>query len=131
MSRHFARGSLLWRLAPLAWMGLLFLLSSQSDISAPFDIPDWLPADKFVHAGLYAVLAALLYLAGLSSILAVVVAGLYGVTDEFHQMFVPGREPDLLDLLADLVGAVIGVWLIRFLVRIPAGESGRRGESVE
>ena len=39
--------------SPLAWMALLFLLSAQPDIPDPFEIPDWLPADKLVHAGLY------------------------------------------------------------------------------
>ncbi|HEX7004215.1 MAG TPA: VanZ family protein [Trueperaceae bacterium] len=113
MDRIFARRSLLWRLAPLAWMALVFILSNQPDIAEPFEIPDWLPADKLVHAGLYAVLAALLYLAGLGPVASVVVTALYGVTDEIHQMFVPGRNPELLDLLADLVGAVAGVWLVQ------------------
>ena len=108
-------------------MALVFLLSHQPDISDPFEIPDWLPADKLVHAGLYAVLAALFYLAGLGPVAAVVVTSLYGVTDELHQMFVPGRQPEFFDLVADFVGAVAGVWLVRF----PAGESSRRGESVE
>ncbi|MEZ4273606.1 MAG: VanZ family protein [Myxococcota bacterium] len=30
---------------------------------------------------------------------------LYGLVDEFHQSFVPGRSPDLLDALADAAGA--------------------------
>ena len=127
MTRALARGSILWRLAPFAWMALLFLLSAQPDISDPFEIPDWLPADKMVHAGLYAVLAALFYLAGMGPVAAVAVTALYGITDEIHQMFVPGRSPELLDLLADLLGAVAGVWLVRFV----SHEAGPRSESVE
>jgi VanZ family protein len=30
---------------------------------------------------------------------------LYGVSDELHQAFVPGRHPDPLDLLCDAAGA--------------------------
>lgn len=45
--------------------------------------------------------------------IAVAVALLYGVTDEIHQMFVPGRYPALLDLAADGVGAWIAVRLRR------------------
>lgn len=39
----------------------------------------------------------------------------YAVTDEFHQMFVPGRSAELNDLLADAMGVVAGaslVWLL-------------------
>lgn len=32
----------------------------------------------------------------------------YGVTDEVHQMFVPGRSADVYDLLSDATGAVAG-----------------------
>jgi VanZ family protein len=35
----------------------------------------------------------------------------YGVTDEIHQMFVPGRTSDVGDLLADAAGASIGTVL--------------------
>lgn len=122
-----ARGSLLWRLAPVAWMLLVFLLSNQSSVPDPFELPDWLPVDKLVHAGLFGILAALLYLAGLGSGPAVLLAASYGVADEVHQMFVPGRSPDLLDWLADVAGAVAGAWL----VRIPSGRRQAPGESVE
>jgi VanZ family protein len=50
----------------------------------------------------------------------------YGVTDEFHQAFVPGRYPSWLDIAYDAAGAVTGssaavgwVWLRRRL-RPPA-----------
>lgn len=124
MARALARGALLWRVAPVAWMLLLFLLSSQGDFGEPLALPDWLPIDKLVHAALYGVLAALLYQAGLGPFAAVAVAGLYGVTDEFHQMFVPGRFPDLFDWLADVTGAALGVWLVRFPSRM--SEAGRK-----
>ena len=32
----------------------------------------------------------------------------YAATDEAHQMFVPGRTADVLDLLADAGGAIVG-----------------------
>jgi VanZ family protein len=53
---------------------------------------------------------------------AIVVATLYGVSDEFHQVFVPGRSADRYDVLADCIGAAVGVavgWL--------AGVAGRWG----
>tara|TARA_B100001123_G_scaffold446138_1_gene599636 strand:+ start:9177 stop:9470 length:294 start_codon:yes stop_codon:yes gene_type:complete len=36
----------------------------------------------------------------------------YGLTDEFHQTFVPGRVADVYDLLADTVGAIIGLFVV-------------------
>jgi VanZ family protein len=38
----------------------------------------------------------------------------YGASDEFHQYFVPGRQADVFDLMADSLGAVVlvaGVWV--------------------
>ena len=54
---------------------------------------------------------------------AVLFALLYGVTDEIHQMFTPGRHPDVRDVIADTLGAAaaVGVFL---LLRVVV--SGRR-----
>lgn len=45
--------------------------------------------------------------------LAVLTASAYGVTDELHQIFVPGRMCDPADWLVDTVGAAVGafVWM--------------------
>ncbi|MBF0190862.1 MAG: VanZ family protein [Magnetococcales bacterium] len=36
----------------------------------------------------------------------------YGLTDEWHQLFVPGRYADLWDLVADAVGAALAIALL-------------------
>jgi VanZ family protein len=43
---------------------------------------------------------------------AVVMSSLYGVTDEFHQSFVPGRSPTVADWCVDTLGACVGVGLV-------------------
>ena len=43
-----------------------------------------------------------------SMVLAIVIASCYGVTDEFHQYFVPGRTTDVMDGLVDTIGAALG-----------------------
>lgn len=77
------------------------------------------------HALGYALLAAAL-LYGLSErrvinlrilLLAVLLASLYGVTDELHQGFVPGRSPDWKDGVVDGAGALIGAGVYRWLER--------------
>ena len=42
-------------------------------------------------------------------ILAVSVSTLYGISDEVHQYFVPGRTASLADIVADGIGSLIGV----------------------
>ena len=46
---------------------------------------------------------------------AVVLSTLYGVSDEVHQAFTPERTPDVRDLLADALGAALGVAAILLL----------------
>jgi VanZ family protein len=104
-------------------MALLFVLSSMPDLpSGPPGL-----TDKHAHSIAYAVLGGLL-LRALSGAAwagitwrrvaaAVALSTLYGVTDELHQWFVPGREASLADLAADAVGAgvaavVLGAWAI-------------------
>lgn len=40
---------------------------------------------------------------------AIVLAGLFAVTDEFHQSFTPGRTPSAVDVGIDTIGAALGV----------------------
>jgi VanZ family protein len=72
-------------------------------------------SDKVLHAGAYMVLAFLSYISMNKSgvkkyifITAFLFAGIYGITDEFHQSFVPGRDSSTGDLIADFSGAFIG-----------------------
>lgn len=49
--------------------------------------------------------------------LATLIATLYGITDEWHQAYVPGRTSDPLDLLADSLGALLATLAVRALLR--------------
>ena len=40
---------------------------------------------------------------------------IYGISDEIHQYFVPGRITDMLDVLADSAGTLIGFFVFKFL----------------
>ena len=44
--------------------------------------------------------------------IALLTAILYGISDEFHQSFTPGREPALRDVIFDTIGASIAVYFI-------------------
>jgi len=107
--------------AVVAWMGLIFFLSAQSRL--PQVMPPGLPQiqDVIGHFTVYAVLAGLLWWAlrgaGVRRPLlwALVVAVLYGVSDEYHQSFVPNRHPDVIDLATDFAGAVVALLIVRSL----------------
>jgi VanZ family protein len=64
--------------------------------------------DKLVHASVFGAVAALLWagFGGRHAALICAMVLLLGALDETHQLFVPGRDPDLHDLYADGLGAV-------------------------
>jgi VanZ family protein len=41
----------------------------------------------------------------------------YGVADELHQLFIPGRSCEFLDFIADAVGGVVGIIILKILLR--------------
>ncbi len=107
--------------AVVAWMGLIFYLSGQSRL--PRVIPPGLPQiqDILGHFTVYAVLAVLTWRAlrgaGVrrSLLWALVVTVLYSLTDEYHQSFVPNRQPDVFDLATDLAGAISALMIAWWL----------------
>ncbi len=42
---------------------------------------------------------------------------LYAISDEFHQMFVPGRGPGVKDVVIDSIGGVLGCLLMLFIIK--------------
>ncbi len=70
--------------------------------------------DKVVHFAVYGLLATLVCRTGAGvrgALLGLLAASAFGATDEWHQSFVPGRSCDVLDWLADTVGAALAVAL--------------------
>jgi VanZ family protein len=109
---------------PAIYAIAIFALSSIPNPPAP----PGAVTDKHLHALVYAGLA-LLVLRALASadasrvtsaraVGAAAIAAVYGVTDELHQWFVPGRVVDALDLLANASGALAATLLARGGVRL-------------
>src|SRR5207237_4449894 len=75
---------------------------------------------KLAHFAEYVVLSILLYRAlrggrrwnVRAAAFAVLIAGLYAVSDELHQWFVPGRTAATMDCLIDVSGALAGQGLL-------------------
>ena len=105
-------------LAPLALMGLIFWLSSQTGGG---DIGE--AARIAAHAGQFGLLAALWAWAlgpaiGRRAIAAAaVISLLYAVSDEYHQSFVPGRDADPFDVGVDAAGVALALGAIILAVR--------------
>jgi VanZ family protein len=121
----------LW-LPVVLYMAFIFGLSSIPDTP---DLPGG--SDKGLHAVLYAGLGALLVRALAGGLLrpitvatalgATIIAGVYGVSDELHQHFVPPRQVETLDVVADTTGAAAAAfalfgWSLARGRRVPPGE---------
>ena len=74
-------------------------------------------ADKVVHATEYALLGAATVFAWERALASWLAATAFGATDELHQRWVPERSSDGWDLLADGVGAMLGVALTQAIRR--------------
>lgn len=106
---------------PLACMLFIFYLSSQSRFTATGEpIEDFL-IFKILHMIEYGVLTCLLFNALFNSITrnmsrairyAGVIAVLYALSDELHQMHVPTRSGTLRDVGIDTIGICIALYLI-------------------
>lgn len=133
-----SRRVLLRWLPAVLWMGLIFFLSSRSDL--PHAPGHWLELlwKKGAHVGAYAVLALLyeraLALPRRGRIAALLLAVLYAISDEYHQSFTPGRTPLATDVLIDTAGALLGLYgvgprLIGGRARSLLGRRGPEGDA--
>lgn len=101
-------------MALLAYCGWIFWLSNQQTLPMP---PLFEFQDKVMHFGAYFIMAVFSWrtirhqgLSGRQLALASwLFCGIYGLSDEWHQSFVPGRSSSGWDWLADSLGAATAV----------------------
>ena len=121
MSRNQLRSASLF--LTCCWMATIFYLSSLHSIDIDLGFS---AQDKLFHMAAYGVLG--IFILGSMPLddlgynfnqvaLATFVATLYGITDEWHQAYVPGRSSDPLDVVADCIGALLATLLARALIR--------------
>ncbi len=110
----------------IAMLAIIFGLSSLPNLAEPRQ--NVLPFDKVAHFGEYAVLGFALagalrrdaprwWPVAVLLVAAIAAAALYGASDEYHQRFVHGRDPDVHDWFADLTGSTAGALASAVLVR--------------
>jgi VanZ family protein len=113
------RAAILFALLALLLMGAIFWLSSGP---VPPVVPDQfldLLVKKAGHFSGYALLAALWWLVlrgrvppRVALVAAFAIAAGYAGSDEIHQVFSPSRDPSVLDVGIDALGAATGLWVV-------------------
>ncbi len=111
---------LVYWLPVLSYCGIIFFLSS---FSFELEREEILYSDKFFHLVEYFLLGVLASRAFKNSFphatvfkyyfLVILFCSLYGISDEIHQLFVPGREFSSADILVDVLGVGLGAWVYR------------------
>ena len=108
----------------LVYAGLIFYLSS---LPNPPQLFTFSSADKVLHIVEYVILGILIinllkhYFPDQGNkqliSLAVVLSTLYGISDEYHQYFVPFKDANLFDVLADGIGSCLGVFFYGYFTK--------------
>ncbi len=108
---------LLYWLPLIAYCLLIFI---QSGLPGPERLPSVRFLDKILHFGAYGLLGVLFYRAyrtlplknspNLLILISIGSAILYGLSDEIHQYFVPFRNADIMDVVANTIGSICGVY---------------------
>ncbi len=137
-----AKPAVLWLLVVL-WAAVIFFMSAKtgSDLISGDDFVSrvrlWLDSiqksvfgpevdiiSSIAHFLEFTVLGILVYVALISSgikkrvaVIAILICAIYAATDEFHQIFVPGRQCDPIDWIVDVAGSSLGVFLYLLLHR--------------
>jgi VanZ family protein len=114
-----------WWVALGVYCGLIFFQSA-GPLPEGADLTK-LVSDKALHLVGYAVWAILAWCAMRAhgwprrpwrrALLAALGAALYGLSDEFHQSWVPGRFAELQDWIADALGGALGALVVTVLER--------------
>jgi VanZ family protein len=122
------QGLFLFYWLPVSLYAVLIFVHSAGPSPIQVDLFSW--SDKPAHFLVYSILGILLLRAMGATfvntpharviLFSIVLASLYGATDELHQYFVPARSAEVFDFLADTAGAVVGVVCYWKLTASPA-----------
>lgn len=110
---------------PLAvyWIIIFILTSLPGNVALDMHV-----SDKIEHFGAYGLLSVLLYSTlyfqkrykifnSYPATFTLLLSSFYGMADELHQLFVPGRSADVLDWAADFIGSLLAVIITRFIIQ--------------
>ena len=127
----------------IIWMGVIFYMSNQpasissihsgntiniiSKLPIIGNIMDYLTSinigefivRKCAHMFSYCILAIFLFMSVYEDNIkkAIIITFLYACSDEFHQLFIPGRSGEFRDVMIDSTGGIIGIVFTTFIVK--------------
>ena len=109
-----------YHLPPILYALLIITASSISGLKSPF-LGEY-QLDKIIHFLEYFIFAFLMFrsvshlankaLSERALLISFLLVGLFALGDEFYQKFVPNRVSELPDLIADLLGAIMVLFLL-------------------
>lgn len=81
---------------------------------------------KLAHFSIYTVVGILLMSfistynlkEGIRIIVSLVIGIIYAISDEIHQSFVPGRSPQITDVMIDTMGVLLGILLVMLCLNL-------------
>ena len=82
---------------------------------------------KIAHFSEYAVGAILIYLliytfpkvpSKIRNISSIIITIIYAISDEIHQLYIPGREGKIVDVYIDTLGIITGILFINLIIKI-------------
>lgn len=117
---------------PLVVYWIILFISTSLPLES---VPSVGLSDKFMHTVAYSGLGVLLYLSlsfqrkylklhEFPIRFTLIIGLIYAVVDELHQLLVPGRKCDIVDMVADGLGLVLGLLLIIIIRKIDTLNAG-------
>lgn len=110
---------IIYSILALLYAAAIFILSSMPTIPMPPQYYELPSPDKLSHTALYFGLGILLCLSFRNAtnpkiskrtiMLSFIIGTIYGVLDEVHQAFVPGRTASLIDVAFNILGILIAI----------------------
>lgn len=109
----------------IAWALTIFIQSSFTAVELPK--VEWISMDKVIHMGVFGLLALLCYISFIKLnnniilkrnpyLWTAVLTIIYGASDEFHQYFVPNRSSEFADWVADVIGIILALIVIKYIL---------------
>jgi len=102
------------------WILMMIAITFESSISN-ISLPDLgiTFTDKLAHFGVFGLMGWVLTRGMILTnkkypiLISIVIGFIFAITDEWHQSFVPGRDADVLDVIADLIGLIVSANLYK------------------
>ncbi len=117
MEKSVLKRFIFFKLPAIIYICTIFILSSIPNPPVPAKMND-----KLLHIIEYILLILILYRALNNGLLkkinrkvlvpSVIISFIYGIFDEFHQIFIPSRVASFYDFLSNCAGIIIGTALI-------------------